>query len=439
MASSRERAEQILARLPDRGAAWLAELGAPPEVVLGRLPARLLDEPDPLRLLAALRDLAGQAGDLRTAVASGRAVVAALGAARGRDHVDTWFETAVLGALLDRVRPGDEGLRLLDGAYRRLEPLGRDLRVAVAAQHLGAALARVGRWPEAVPPLRRAVELRRALAPGTQGLAVAQLGELLVKLGRGSDAVPLLREAHALAVAQDGPTAPRTLARAQVLGTALVGLEAYDEAVRVLRPVVDHLPPTELDRRAAAAFELGLALDRTAHEEEAVRRVEESVRLTRQLSEASGAPHVALANRLGMMSQIHLRRGRGAEAEGLLLEALEAERRLHGDASPEVAAMTAQLGHFCYRLGRPVEAVGWMETATSLVATALGADHPQTVATADAHVALLTELAERAWATDPQGARAFAERAFEVGSELLGHVHARTRAARDLLARPTRR
>jgi tetratricopeptide (TPR) repeat protein len=435
-----DQGERIRARLPDGGAAWLSEIGHPsPASVLEKLPDRFLAEPDPLRLLAILRDLAAQAGDLRVAVGTGRAVVAALAAERGKDHVDTWFETAVLGALLDRVRPADEGLRLLDAAHRRLEPLGRDLRVAVAAQHLGAALVRAGRWPLALAPLQRAVELRRALAPDTVGLASAQLGELLVKLGRPADAVRPLTEAHALTARQEGPSAPRTLARAQVLGTTLVALERYPEAVQVLRPVLEHLPPDELERRAAVAFELGLALDRSGSEEEAVRRVEEAVRSTRQLSDAAGLPNVALANRLGMMAQIHLRRGRGAEAEGLMLEALEAERRLHGDDSPEVAAMTAQLGHFCYRMGRRDEAVGWMDTATSLVETALGPEHPQTVAVADAHVALLLEVATAGWASDPEGSRALAERAFEVGGRLLGHAHARTRAARDLLARPARR
>jgi tetratricopeptide (TPR) repeat protein len=431
---------RIRARLPDGGTAWLAEIGHPdPAAVLRKLPDRALAEDDALRLLAVLRDLAAQAGDLRVAVGTGRAVVQVLSAERGRDHVDTWFEAAVLGSLLERARAGDEGLRLLEAARAHLEPLGRDLRVAVAAQHLGAALVRAGRWSEALAPLRRAVELRRALAPDTQGLAAAQLGELLVKLGRPADALPFLEEAHALALRQEGPSAARTVARAQLLGTTCVAAERYADAARVLRPALQHLPADDLDRRASVAFELGLALDRSGAEEEAVRRVDEAVRLTRQLSERAGVPHVALANRLGMMAQIHQRRGRGGEAEGLLLEALEAERRLHGDASPEVAAMTAQLGHFCYRVGRADEAVGWMDTATSLVETALGAEHPQTVAMAEAHTALLLEVATASWTADPDGARALAERAFEVGSRLLGHVHARTRAARDLLARPARR
>ncbi len=423
--------------LPDGGAAWLADIGHPSaESVLARLPERALQETDTLRVLQVLRDLAGQAGDLRVAIGTARVVVAAM---RGRDEVETAVETGALGALLERAGASEDGLRLLEASLRQLEPRIRDLRLAVVAQNFGAGLVRAGRWALALPPLRLAVDLRRALAPDTAGLALAQLGELLQKLGRTAEAVPFLTEAHALAARLDGPLAPRTLARSQLLGTACNALERYADAVRYLRPVFDQVGADDPERRAGVAFELGFALDRSGNEEEAVRRIDESVRLTRQLGRAGGVPHVSLPNRLAMMAQLQARRGRGAEAEGLLLEALEQEGRLHGEASPEVAAMTAQLGHFCYRMGRSEEAVGWMDTATSLVETALGATHPQTLAVADAHTALLLEVATATWANDPDGARGLAERAFEVSSRLLGHVHARTRAARELLARPPRR
>lgn len=431
-------AAAIRAWLPDGGRAWASALDAPVEAVLSRLPDRALGE-DPARVLASLRDGAAAAQDLRTAVATARALVAGQAAHRGRDHVDTWFDSGALGALLERSGAAEDGLRLLESALRALEPLGRDLRVAVVAQNLGAALVRAGRWNDAVAPLRRAAELRRALTPDASALALAQYGELLQRLGRAEEALPFLVDAHAVTARTEGPGSPRALARAHLAGIACNALERYAEAARYLRPVYEAQGADDPERRAAVAFELGLALDRSGQEEEAIRRIDEALRLTRSLSTPVGLPHAALPNRLHMMAQIHSRRGRGAEAEGLLLESLEALTRLHGDTSPEVAAMTAQLGHFCYRMGRSDEAVGWMETATSLVETALGADHPQTVAVADAHVALLLEVATATWTGDPEGARALAERAFEVGSKLLGHVHARTRAARDLLARPSRR
>lgn len=439
---SRERvaevARAVSAALPDGGSAWLASIGAPTaEVVLARLPDRALAEVDPVRVLQWLRDLAGQAGDHRVATGTARALVALYTARRGPDHPDTWAEVGALGSALERAGAAEEGLRLLESAHRGLAHAA-DLRLASAAQGLGAALVRAGRWADALAPLRRAAELRRALAPDTAALVLAQLGELLQRLGRQTEALPVLIEAHAVSARTEGPTAPRTLARAHLAGVACNAAERWADAVRYLRPVFDASPADDPDRRAALAFELGLALDHSGADEEATRRVDEAVRLTRALSR-DGAPHPALANRLSMMARLHSRRGRGDEAEGLLLEALEAEGRLHGEASPEVAAMTAQLGHFCYRQGRSDEAVGWMETATSLVETAMGAGHPQTLAVADAHTALLLELADQRWTADPEGARALAERAFEVGSKLLGHVHARTRAARELLARPSRR
>jgi tetratricopeptide (TPR) repeat protein len=236
-------------------------------------------------------------------------------------------------------------------------------------------------------------------------------------------------------VKQEGATSPRACARGQLLGAVCNQLERYAQAVKVLRPVYDALPAEDRERRAGVAFELGLALDRTGAREEGLRRIEEALRLTRQLSEG-GRPHPALPNRLTMMAQVHLDRGRVEEAEGVLLEALEVEKRLQGEASPEVAARYAALGAFCVRHGREQEALGWADAAASLLRSTLGDEHPDTKAAVEQAAALLLREAEAALARrDRELAADLLKRGTEIAAPVLGFTHEKVRKIRDLGAK----
>ncbi|MEQ1505283.1 MAG: tetratricopeptide repeat protein [Myxococcota bacterium] len=358
-------APRLLAALfDDGGAALLAGLGAPPSwaAALGPVPVQVLAvSPGPdagIRQLAGIRDWLGQR-DPRAAVAIGRAVVDHRVRVDGPEHPDTLLELGALGTWLHRAGASAEGSAVLDRAWTAIRSVagGRDLRVAVVAQNVAAARLRDGRLADAGHALDVAHRIRRELAPATTGLVAAQLGEVQLQLGRTAEAVPLLREAFDRTAASDGPRAPRTIARGQMLGTVLNQLERYAEAAKVLRSVVDGVDAADPDRRAAVAFELGLASYRSGAREEGIRRVEEAVRWTRAVGTVAG-PHPSLANRVTMLAQIHVERGRSEEAEGLLKEATEADRRTFGDASPEVAGRYAELGRMLARVGRADEALG---------------------------------------------------------------------------------
>lgn len=449
MDTVREAPRRLASLFDDGGAAFLADAGLESwEAALHPVPVPVLgvsDGPDAgLRQLLALRDLWSAHGVLCPALAATRALVGLRTAALGSAHPDVVLEHAALGTLLQRAGQIALGGELLDRAWTTLRSVagGHDLRVAVVAQNVAALRMKQGEVGEAEHALEIAYRIRTARAPDTTGLVAAQLGEIRAGLGRPADALPLLREAWEKTARTEGPTATRTLARAQMLGTVLNQLGRYPEAIAALRPVYDAFgADADPERRAAVAFELGLALDRTGTREEGLRRIEEALRITRQL-EIGGQPHATLSNRVTMMAQLHAERGRTEVAEGLLREAMEADRRLFGDASAEVAGRYAALGQFCVRFGRVEEAVGWLDAACSLLRSTVGDTDPATVAVADQTAAVLTALARTALeARDRELAGDLLLRAHELAQPVLGFGHEKTRRIRELLDRnpPTRR
>lgn len=445
MDTLREARHLLAGLFPDGGRALLADggLGEDWPQALAHVPPRVLGvAPGPdagLRQLLALRDFWNAQGDLRPALAATRALLGLRVAALGRDHPDALVELAALGTLVERAGRADEGRAMLEQAWAGLGPLAgaRDLRVAVVAQNVAGARARAGMPADALAALEIAYGIRKALAPATTGLVAAQLGEVRMQLGRTREALPLLEEAHKAAVEREGEVSPRAGARAQTLGAAYNRLERWTQAARVLEPVHASLPEdADPDRRATLAFELGLALVRSGSREAGLRRLEESLRVTRELRAPDGGPHRSLPNRLTLLAELQLEKGRVEEAEGLLQEALEAEKRAFGPASPQVGSRYLVLGRLAVRRGRSDEALGWLDAAASLLRSTLGDAHPDTAAAVEGLVARLLEEAEGALSRrDRDLARELLRRAHAVAAPVLGHAHEKVRKVRDLLDR----
>ena len=413
------------------GPDWSAALAHVPPHVLGVTPGDDMG----LRQLLRLRDFWSSRNDLRPAVAATRGLVDVFARRVGPSHPDTLVELATLGVLADRAGRVEEGGRILEEALERLRPQvsGRDLRLAVVCGHVARSRMNRGEVRGAEEALEIAYRIRTAIAPDTAALVAAQLGEVRLRLGAVSDALPLLKEAYDATVAREGQTSPRTPARAQMLGSVYNQLGRHEQAARVLRPVHTHLRDAPEERRAAVAFELGLALSRTGVTEEGLRLVEQSVRWTRAWSQRSGAPHPSLPGRLTMFAQLLNQRARPGDAEGLLMEALDAERQLYGDASPQVAQRYASLGRFIAGQGRVDEAIGWLDPACSLLRSTVGDRDPRTIEAVEAQAGFVLERASRALAArDRELAAGLVLRGFELASAVLGHAHERTRRLRDL-------
>lgn len=430
----------IAALFEDEGRSVLdeGELGESWRDALQHVPPELLDVPpeDAGRVqLGRLRDFWSRLDDLRPALAATRGLLDVQVTRHGPEHPDALVELGALGALVQRAGRADEGAAMLERAFDGLRSAagGSDLRLAVVSSNLGLHYVRAGRAEDAERVLGTAYRIRSVQAPETAGLAAAQLGELRMRAGRLADALPLLREAWQRSVEQQGPDHPRTAARAHVLGALYARLGRHSDAARLLRTAWE-AARGDSERAAGAAMELGVALCQSGAEEEGLRRVEEAIRWTREASRAE--PHPTLPARLTAYAQLQLQRGRPGEAEGILLEALEAEKRLNGDDSPQVADRYAVLGNFCARSGRGPEALGWLDAAASLLRTALGDAHPRTRQVVQQQSGLLVATANDALKRrDRALASELLARAWSLAEPVLGQADARVREIRELRRR----
>jgi tetratricopeptide (TPR) repeat protein len=400
--------------------------GAPPGVVRARG-----------RVLASrVRDWLAAQGRTREATAVTRGLLRSYIDESGHEHPDALTELGALGALLWRAGKREEGAKLLQGAYEALRSVagGRDIRVASVAGNYALALVHEQDWLAAEHVLETALRIRREHAPTTTGMVAAQLGEVRVRQGKLELARAAMREAWEQYSQQHGRAHARTLARARVYGKLLLRLELFDSAVEVLRDVYEGTAPNTA-AWADAAFDLGVVLDTVGQREEGLRQVEEAVRWTRAAGDDELA-HPTLADRSSQYARMLMRRGRLGEVEGLLLEALEADRRRLGDASEAVAHRHVTLGNYYANNGRVQEAMGWLEPGTSLLRSTLGdADIHTKRAASQLVTLLLHEAKAAAGRRDPELVRALLQRAWMVAVPILGFGDTRTRQLRELGAK----
>lgn len=391
-----EAARRIAGLFGDGGHGVLAEgqLGASWDAALAKVPEQRFllpsqsSHPVGERLLSRVRDYWAASGALRKAVAATRGLLRVRTVRLGAGHPDSLVELGALGALADRAGRAEDAGRMLGQAWQGLrEALGaRDMRLAIVAGNLALHFMRVDQPERAEPLLEQAYRIRRDLAPHSTGVVAAQLADLYLRSERIDKAVPLLTEAHAQSRERFGPLHARTVPKARVLAAVLTQMTAYDKAEPVLRDLYDHaMAQGTAEQKAEACFDLGMALRRIDKKEEAYRVLESAIRFTKQ----AGDPHVSLPERLTAWARITLERRRPDEAEGLFREALQAETRIHGEGSVEVAVRYAELGKFIGERGRVSEAMGWLDPAASLLKGKLGPEHPITLFAVENLVELL--------------------------------------------------
>jgi tetratricopeptide (TPR) repeat protein len=426
-------AMRIEALFADRGVGILNEAGVAEswEALLFQVPEDYLEieESDPTSegetLLTQVREYYSQNGDFRVAIAMTRGLL------RFRMHqygeTDGWTleEVGALGALADRAGRLAEAAELFEKAYTGMKAGGvNDLRFAIVAANFGIHMLRKRQPMQGEKLLEEAWRVRKAVAPETTGLLSGQLGELLIRRQRLNEAVPFLQESWERYRDMYGGDDERAVSRARTLAAVLGQLDREPEAVPVLRVLYeDAVRANDLERRATVALQLGHALEVLGYRDEAYRLVEESLKWTR----AAGDPHPELPHRLTVWSKMQSRRGRPHEAEGLLREAVEAERRVHGEKSAELGVRYSNLGHLLGQLGRHDEAVGWLEAATKLLRSTLGDEHWQTKTAVEALATHLCLIAEQAIdRSDYPYARDLLFQARQFAAKVLGPKHAVT-------------
>jgi tetratricopeptide (TPR) repeat protein len=399
------KASRMLSSLwPDGGKTLLAEgsLSKSWPVVLAKVPPALIkelpQEEPALALLIRLRDHWSKTKNLRAAIATTKALLRLHIEKKGHDAPDTLVELGTMGVLAQKVGKRKEAEKMLVESWSKLRSVagGRDLRLANAASNLGVFYTAGGDLEKAEPLFLHSYRIRKVVAPETVGTVAAQLAEVRLRLKKVDEALPLLREAWLSYLDNLGPDHPLTAARAQTLANVLNKLKLYREAAPVLREVL-RIARIDGDREkvANAGFDLGVALRHAFKKEEGLRLIEEALRYTRESGNMI-TPHPALPSRATMFANILVEKGRYDQAEGLMNEALEAEKVLFGEHSVEVAGRYAALGFFAHQRGRNEHALGWLDVATALLRSTVGDEDPKTLRVAELQVKLMVRQAKYA-------------------------------------------
>ena len=242
--------------------------------------------------------------------------------------------------------------QLMVTAWRPLavEDPARQANLAHSLNNLGARLARVGRYREAVDATEETVALYRPLAADNPAAhqadlagALNNLGGRLARVGRYREAVDATEETVALyrALAADNPAAHQAdLARTldnlggcpDGMGRYREAVDATEETVALYRALAADNPAAHQADLARALDNLGGWLDRVGRYREAVDATEETVALYRALAADNPAAHQAdLARALGNLGGCLDRVGRYREAVDATEETVALYRPLAAD------------------------------------------------------------------------------------------------------------
>lgn len=439
----RTEAPAILAALfQDQGRALLAEGGKQSwEEALAPLPDALFAVPggkNPgLTVLTLARDLWNRSGDLRMATAATRGLMGIHVGANGTEDPDALVELGALGRLAQRAGRVDEGAELMEQAWHGLRSVvgGRDMRLAVVGGNLGLHYARTEQLEEAEHLLETAYRIRKRQAPETVGTVAGHLGEVRLRLGKVADALEVLRDSWLSTLDQHGENHPRTIQKTLMLAKALNQTQNYRESAPLWRDLHAVARKSgEPLQIARMGFNLGQALYRTHKKEEAIRLLDDALRLARSRWEA-GEDVADLPDWLSFRAQIEIDERRPAQAEGIYLEAIEIEKHLSGEDSAETARRYVTLGSLIGRMGRLDEGMGYLDGAASLLRSKLGNAHPWTRAATEATLELLAAKIDKVAPLDRQTASALAQHGVHLGGSVLGYDHGAVRRVQSLVTK----
>ena len=206
-------------------------------------------------------------------------------------------------------------------------------------------------------------------APGTHADVLTTIGTALTGLSLYADADSILAEAVAVARMDNAPD--RVLRALIAQGHTLALGEDASRALPVLREAVELATLEGPAQLSAARFELGGALRRAGALDSAVVVLEEA------LATASTAP-LQRAGTLIERGRIEQDRGRPADGEPYIREALALHRRALPPDHPTIAEATEMLGVMLMDQGRLEDAEALLTETLRIRRAALGDDHVQT-------------------------------------------------------------
>ncbi len=298
------------------------------------------------RVLSHHGDVSMKAGDLATAERELREAVEFLRQAPEADPLATAEAINSLGLLLKARTRLEEAQAYLEEALsiaeREAGPISEP--VAMYVGNVGSILRERGLPAAAEPLLRRSVDIRRELLGSERphpavATGLNNLGGLLLEQKRYGEVEPLWREALDIRLTILGDAHPQTAVSCNNLAELLRRMGFLDEA----------------ECRYAQAAEIA-------------RR-------------AWGAEHPTYLVLRHNFAVFLLERGRSVEAERILIETLDARRRVLGERSIEVARTLEAIGQLQFKADSCSMALDCFEQALDIKVEILGATPPASITT----------------------------------------------------------
>jgi len=225
----------------------------------------------------------------------------------------------------------------------------------------------------------RGVEEARTLnkEPGIQADLYLTLGGMYEKLGKFDRADSLLESAQKIQRSITGPDSIETAEGLVALSLLRADQGQYPEAERLARQALA-IENLRLARdspvRAKAMAALGNALQSGGKNEEAIKTLEEAVRI----QSAPGGVLADLSESLTALAVAHSQLGHLSTVDSLNRRALEIDRQIYGPNHPNLAGELSNLGGIMETLGRYAESERYLRQALEIVQSWYGSDHPDT-------------------------------------------------------------
>ena len=213
--------------------------------------------------------------------------------------------------------------------------------------------------------------------PAVEAELLQTLGGIAQNLGRLDQAAALLARALELRRTAFGPEHPdvaRSLVASAQLASARGDYDAAEKQTREgLAMLRRHLSRNDPEV-ARAVSSLGRILENAGRYKDAIRELEEAVRLQ------TGRPGLEgdLSASLTELANCHFYVGQYAQADALNQKVLAIDRRLYGPRHPHIADDLINLGAVQFEGGHYAEAERWNREALEIMTAWYGPEHPET-------------------------------------------------------------
>ena len=250
---------------------------------------------------------------------------------------------------------------------------------------IGNAFNNLGRYDRGRPLLEAAAETRTLLLGRDDPATIetlAALSQLAWRDSRFDDAVERSHELLELRRRVFGDPSPEVGVTLDFLGRLLTDAGQYEEAERATEEALAMSLALhgEQSLQVASCYQTKSVLAQIAHQdyalaEELARR---EIAIRRGVSDVDTMETASALNNLGIFVMLQ---GRLEEAQPILEEAVELNRRLGGEQHPELARALENLGNVHYRLGNVDRTLELLGEVITIRREGLGDDSPEVART----------------------------------------------------------